>query len=250
VHFRRGLGVESRNGRRLVLEDGGEHVAATRRGERTAASNHLVEQHPERPNVRPGVHRLPTGLLRGHVRSGAHHRARVGVDPHLRGIGSHRRSRRELGQAKVQHLQDAVRPEHDVLGFDVAVDDPRGMRDAQRRGDLNGDVKGLTHGEPRRGESSPKGLSLDVLHRDVVLALARLVQRVNRADVRVIERGRSAGLLLEAQDAAGIAHEFGGQELQGHLAPEAQLGREPHLAHASSTDEGDDFVRADPCARL
>ena len=41
-----------------------------------------------------------------------------------------------------------------------------------------------------------------------------------------------------------------GQELQGDLAAEAQLGGEPHLAHASRTDEGDDFVGAEPCARL
>ena len=130
------------------------------------------------------------------------------------------------------------------------MDDPGGVRGAQGGRHLNGDVERLTEREPRRGEPLPEGLPLDVLHRDVVLALAGLIERVDRADVRVIERRRGSGLLLEALDAGGIAREVGGQELQRDLAPEAQLGREPHLAHASRTDEGDDFVRAEPCARL
>ena len=80
----------------------------------------------------------------------------------------------ELGQAEVQHLHDAVRPEHHVLRLDVAMDDPGGVRGAQRGRDLNGDVERLTQREAGRGEPLPEGLPLDVLHRDVVLAVARL----------------------------------------------------------------------------
>ena len=80
------------------------------------------------------------------------------------------------------------------------------------------------------------GVPLDVLYRDVVLAVARLIKRVNGADVRVIERRRGAGLLFETLDASGIAGEVAGQELQGHLAPQPQLGGEPHFTHASGSD--------------
>ena len=80
----------------------------------------------------------------------------------------------ELRQTEVQHLHDAVRPEHHVLRLDVAVDDPGRVRDAQGGRHLNGDVERLTQRELRRGEPLPEGLPLDVLHRDVVLALARL----------------------------------------------------------------------------
>jgi hypothetical protein len=92
--------------------------------------------------------------------------------------------------------------------------------------------------------------ALAVLHRDVVLAIARLAERVDRADVRVVERGRRPCFLLESLDADGIAREIGRQELEGHLAPKPQLRGEPHLAHASRAYEGDDFVRAEPCARV
>jgi hypothetical protein len=130
------------------------------------------------------------------------------------------------------------------------MDDPGSVRNAQGRRDLNGDVEGLTRGEPGRGEPSPEGLSLDVLHSDVVLAFARLIERIDRADVRMIEGGRGAGFLLEAENASAITREVRRKKLQRDLAPKPQLGREPHLTHASGADEGDDFVRAEPCARL
>jgi hypothetical protein len=66
----------------------------------------------------------------------------------------------------------------------------------------------------------------------------------------VIERGRGPGLLFEPLDAHGVAGEIGGQKLQSHFAPEAQLGGKPHLAHASRTDKVDDFVGAEPCTGL
>jgi hypothetical protein len=49
--------------------------------------------------------------------------------------------------AKVKHLSRRVRPEHDVLRLDVAVDDPGCVGAAQGRRDLNGDVESLTQGE-------------------------------------------------------------------------------------------------------
>jgi hypothetical protein len=73
---------------------------------------------------------------------------------------------------------------------------------------------------------------------------------VDGADVRVIEGRCGPRLLLEALDADGVAGEIGRQDLQCDLPSEAQLRREPHLAHPSGTDERDDFVRAEPCARL
>ena len=87
LHFRRGVRARTAPRRRLVLEDGGEHVAATRRGERAAPRDHLVEHHAERPDVRPRVHLLATRLLGRHVRGSAHHRPGVGLHASmLRGV--------------------------------------------------------------------------------------------------------------------------------------------------------------------
>ena len=106
--------------------------------------------------------------------------ARVGLQHQLRRFrpGAPAGSRRELRQPEVQHLDEPVRPEHHVLGLDVAVDDPGGVRGAQGGGDLDRDVERLADGQSRRGEPLPQRLPLDVLHRDVVLAVAGLAQRV------------------------------------------------------------------------
>src|SRR5215211_6558389 len=88
------------------------------------------------------------------------------------------------------------------------MDDAGIVRGAQGGSNLDRNVECLADRQRCRGEPVPERLPLDVLHCDVVLALARLVERVNRADVRVIEGGRGAGLLLEAQDAIRIARGF------------------------------------------
>ena len=78
---------------------------------------------------------------------------------------------------------------------------PDGVRGAQRGSNLDRDVECLADRQPCRGEPLPERLALDVLHRDVVLAVAGLAERVDRADVRVIEGGCGSRLLLEALDA-------------------------------------------------
>ena len=49
----------------------------------------------------------------------------------------------KLGEAKVEHLDEAVGPEHDVLGLHVTMHDSRSMRDTQGGRRLNRDVEGV-----------------------------------------------------------------------------------------------------------
>ena len=146
-----------------------------------APRDHLVEQHAQRPDVRPRVHLLPACLLRRHVRGRADHGSRIGLQDGARRVGASqlRCRRRELRQPEVEHLHEAVGPEHHVLGLDVAVNDAGGVRGAQRGSNLNRDVERLADRQPCRGEPLPERLALDVLHRDVVLAVAGLAQRVD-----------------------------------------------------------------------
>ena len=51
--------LEARQGRRLVIEDGGQDVAAARAGERPPPGDHLVQQHAERPDVGSARPRWP-----------------------------------------------------------------------------------------------------------------------------------------------------------------------------------------------
>jgi hypothetical protein len=60
------------------------------------------------------------------------------------------------------------------------------MGSTQGRCDLDGSVECIEDSELPRGESIAERLPLDVLHRNVVLALSRLAERMDGADVRVI----------------------------------------------------------------
>ena len=72
------------------------------------------------------------------------------------GIGSvarHREGRRDFvlaRQAEVEQLHVAVGPHHDVVGLDVAMDDPGDVRDRQRLGDLARDVDRAVDPDPLR----------------------------------------------------------------------------------------------------
>jgi hypothetical protein len=117
---------------------------------------------------------------------------------------------------------------------------------AECGGELNRSVQGLA----RRaiGEPLAECLALHILHRHVVLAVACLPQRVNVSDVRMAQRRRGPGFLLEAENAIGIASEISGQELESHLAPKPQLRGKPHFRHHTRTEGAHHLVWAEPRA--
>src|SRR5215203_7062486 len=100
--------------------------------------------------------------------------------------------------------------------------------------------------EARGREPPPEGLSLDVLHRDVLLTLAGLAEREDRADVRVVERGGRTRLLFEPLHARRITREVCGKDLHGDVAAETCLSREPHVPHPSRAELADDLVGVQP----
>ena len=75
-------------------------------------------------------------------------------------------------------------------------------------------------------------LSFDELHREEVDALG-LFDRVERDDVRMVQRGDGAGFALEAREAIGIARRLGGQHLERDVAAELRVGRAVDLTHGA-----------------
>jgi hypothetical protein len=59
---------------------------------------------------------------------------------------------------------------------------------------------------------------------------------VDRADVRVVQRGRSLGLPLETAEGLHVVGKFVGKEFQGDVATELQVFCLVHHAHAPTTD--------------
>ncbi len=77
-----------------------------------------------------------------------------------------------------------------------------------------------------------------------MLALG-FVDRVNRHDVRMLERGDRARLALEPRQAVGVVCERFGEQLQRHVAPELGVAGAIHLAHATGAERREDLVMAE-----
>jgi hypothetical protein len=116
----------------------------------------------------------------------------------------------ELSQSEIQDLDDAVRAEHDVIRLNVAMNDTRLMRRAQRRSHLDGDVeRRLEFHFSRPHHALAQGLTFDELC-SYEVARVHLSDLVNRDDVRVVQSRGCASFLLEAAHALVIPGDVGG----------------------------------------
>jgi hypothetical protein len=84
-------------------------------------------------------------------------------------------------------------------------------------------------------------------HQVVELPVAADV--VNGTDVRIVQRGNRACLVLEALPRFRISRERDGEHLDGDGAIEPGVVRAVDLAHTARTKRGYDFVRTEARAR-
>ena len=110
------------------------------------------------------------------------------------------------------------------------------------------DGQRLVHAQAAPGESAVQRLALHVPHGEEVAA-GVLADEVNRHDVGVRHAGHGGGLGAEAADEVLLAHQFGRQHLDGHLALEDVLIAEVDVAHAALADAPEDAVVAQPLKR-
>ena len=240
---RQTAGVQAQ-GRRLPIKNGDERVAGRRTGERRTAGDQLVQHDAQAEAVRTPVDVQAACLLRRHVRDRPDHHPDAGVDgPRGARIGI-RCTLGELGDAEVEHLHVAVRPQHQVVGLDVAMHDAGRVRRCQRRGGLDGDLENLAQRQLATLQALAQRFAFDQL-RDDVARLVVIADFVNGQDVRVVQRRRRARLLQEAGDALGIGTQALEQELDRHRPAERRIVRLVDLAHAAAAEQGADLVTAD-----
>jgi hypothetical protein len=96
-----------------------------------------------------------------------------------------RRAQR-LGKPEVENLDESLPGNHDVGGFDVAVQDPGCVRPRQPIGNLGCNANSPIDGHWPIGVQLAQSASFDELHRDVRRPLV-LGDVVNGDDVGVVE---------------------------------------------------------------
>ncbi len=112
------------------------------------AGQHFIDHAAEGPNVGPLIDVCSARLLWRHVRRGSQDEPRLcHCRRSDRGHGRHaRRDTRglhRLREAKVEHLHRSIRPDLDVRGLQITVDDALLVRRGKRVGDLPRDWQHL-----------------------------------------------------------------------------------------------------------
>src|ERR1700687_2996920 len=87
----------------------------------------------------------------------------------------------------------------------------------------------------------PERLPLQQFHGDEASSIG-FVNLIDRADVRMVQRGRSFGFPLETAEGLCIVGEFVGKELQGNVPTELEVFRLIHNTHAPAPDLAVDAV--------
>ena len=117
------------------------------------------------------------------------------------------------------------------------------VRVGERVGELQAVANDLLGGQGTGGEPRVERLSLDELHRDVGLAV-RLADFVDRADVRMVERGGGPGFSHQS-GARGLIVEARGQNLDRDVSVELFVPGEVDLAHPSGAELVEDDVMSE-----
>ena len=146
-------------------------------------------------------------------------------------------------QTEVEHLDLPLRRQLDVGRLQIAMDDPLAVRCLEGFGDLAADPESLFERKRTAREPLRQGLPLDELQHEEARP-ARLLDPVDRRDVRVAQGRQGARLPLEPGQVLRIPRQRAGQDLDGHLPVETAVARAPDLSHPSRAEWREDLVRA------
>src|SRR5277367_6061615 len=138
-----------------------------------------------------------------------------------------------LRQAEVENLGVAGVCHENVGGLDVSMDDPLGVRDVERAGDLPTEVEQRVRGERLSADALAKRLPFEQLHGDEALALM-FADFVDGANVRMVQRRGGARLTQKTLERLRVGGNFGREKLQRDVAAQSGVLGAIHHTHAAS----------------
>ena len=231
---------------RLGGERGREDVRESVTPEDLLAGETLEEDTAQSEEVGALIEWLTADLLRTHVARCAHGepgarvkhvRLRVGddhVDVPRRSVRVHRDSEGGgLREAEVEDLGGSLGVDQDIGGLEVAMDDLAPVSRDERRGDLPGDAQRIV--DIQRTVRQPIGetSSLDVLEHEKFPSVFRLLQAVDRRDMRMVEPGQDPRFPLESRELLFLLRQLAREDLDGDGPIELRVAGAVHDPHAS-----------------
>ncbi len=227
---------------RSVAQDGAESGDGGLSAEGALAGGHLVEHDAQGEDVRARVDFLALRLLGRHVGRGSQHASLAGHHFRRHDRGLHvGRFLAQLGQAEVEHFDSSLVIDHEVVGLEVAVENPLRMGRGQSVAEGNGDLEELPQAHPAGWDQGTQGLAFHQLHGEEVPAPVFL-DRMHGDDVGMVESGDGARLALEASAALEVRGQALRQELERDLAAQLGVVGTVDFTHAAGPDALLDFV--------
>ncbi len=148
---------------------------------------------------------------------------------------------RHLGEAKIENLGVAARGNENVRRFDVAMDDALRVCGVERVGNLDAQIEHCFDLQRLARDAVPECLSLQQFHGDEGSPIG-LVDLVDRADVRVVQRGHGFGFPLKAAESLCVMGKLVGKELQRGVATELEVFSLVHHTHTPTPNLAQDAV--------
>ena len=125
--------------------------------------------------------------------------------------------------------------------LDIAVDDAIGVGGIKGIGDLNAERQNLVGLERAIGDAMFERYAVKELHDDEGIAIL-FAYVMNRADVRMVQRGSRLGLPLEAAESLRIFGYFVRQELESDETVQTAVFRLVHHAHSTAAQLFQDAI--------
>src|SRR5438477_8399305 len=125
---------------------------------------HFVKHHAKTPDIGSFINVPAARLLGRHITNSPEYGPEIRLNQQQRFVSWHRRRQfllRELCNPEVEHFHVAVRPEHDVLRFDVAMNGSRLMCGGERTRHLDRDVISFTQLHRSTSEAITQRLAFD-----------------------------------------------------------------------------------------
>ncbi len=108
--------------------------------------------------------------------------------------------------------------------------------------DLSRNLGRISDGHRAAQDSVRQGLALVVRHHDKDTPVGHLLEAVNHANIRMVERGRGARLAQHTLAVFGVRHQIFRKKLQRDGPLELDVERAIHHSHPASPDEAEDLV--------
>src|SRR5258708_13874795 len=127
------------------------------------------------------------------------------------------------------------------------MNDSSTMGSLQRTGDLSSQLEHLLYRQRLAIHVLLERLAFEQLHDEELLPLV-FSHVVNRADMRIVQRGCRACFALEPLLRTGFCDETRRQNLDGYVSSETRVGRPVNLAHPAGPQKCPDFIGSKFCA--